>query len=106
MHKSLKYDITELFDKCPDFKRELVYEAATGIQKFGKESMASATHLCVISDDTTKISLYDLRRNSNGDFLDPDGKAYFDKLCDQTKVCVRFKTYQHAYRSVLALCVT
>lgn len=102
-HKTLKADLNQLLEKYPEVKREIIYEAATGIKKFGKDSVASATHFITITDDLTQISAYDIRRDADGRFLDPDGERFFEQLVKDASFVIRFKSYQFAWRSVLSI---
>ena len=56
--KTMTATINDIISRNPDFKRALMYEAATGEIKFGKNSPAAANYILVWDDVTNNNHLY------------------------------------------------
>lgn len=108
-HKVLMKDMNSLFKSDPEFGYEFCYEAMTGDVKFGNAAggkggtpWAAASHMLVCEFDGSKPSIH-----AAGD------RSYVNKIVNNTKVSVRFKTSsekrggektgQYKYWSVIGL---
>lgn len=56
--KNMTIVINDILQRNPDFKRTLIYEAATGTIKFGKDSPATANYVFVWDDISNNNHLY------------------------------------------------
>ena len=80
-HKKFQQKLTVAFEKDPDFGFNFISEAMSGITKFGKKSVGSASHF--LTCDWT---------GDNVHLASVTDKKYVNKIASLTKPSVRFKT--------------
>lgn len=78
--------IVKLCNEVPQFKKELVYEAATGCSKFGFDSLAVPNFVMLWTDTTTDINNESIERCK----IYPI-KEYIDLIVDKVSITINFK---------------
>jgi len=80
LHSELTAELEDLFEKDENFAAGVVYEALTGVAKFGEGSLGTATHVLSMNKDGTNASLVE---------IDWD---YAKKVAKAIKIGIKFKS--------------
>ena len=80
LHNELTGELENLFEQDENFAAGVVYEALTGVAKFGEGSMGTATHVLSMNKDGTNASLVAI-----------DWK-YAKKVAKAIKIGIKFKS--------------
>ena len=89
--KNMTIVINDILQRNPDFKRALIYEAATGATKFGLDSPATANYVFVWDDISNNNKLYTV-------------DEYVDHCYSSARFSFDFKTASN--RSILSFRIT
>lgn len=80
LHNELTTQLEDLFEQDENFAAGVVYEALTGVGKFGEGSMGTATHVLSMNKDGTNASLVDI------------DWEYAKKVAKAIKIGIKFKS--------------
>lgn len=80
LHNELTEELENLFEQDENFAAGVVYEALTGVAKFGERSMGTATHVLSMNKDGTNASLVAI------------DWEYAKKVAKAIKIGIKFKS--------------
>jgi hypothetical protein len=80
LHKEITGQLEDLFEQDENFAAGVVYEALTGVGKFGEGSMGTATHVLSMNKDGTNASLVAI------------DWEYAKKVAKAIKIGIKFKS--------------